>query len=91
MPEIYDSLIEFNIEHCFTHDEEDGSQYLSWVDGHVTQIINVKTRVVQIEWNKKKVIEGDATVTKQKLGLHKWNPKNPSEGAWREYFGNPSA
>jgi len=61
------------------------------VDGYVTKIINVKTRVVEIEWNKKKVIEGDATVTKQKLGIFKWNPKNTSEGAWREYFGNPYA
>ena len=89
MPEIDDSLVGFNIEYCFTYDEEDGSQYLSWVDGYVIKIINVKTRVVEIEWNKKKVIEGDATVTKQKLGICKWNPKNPLEGAWREYFGNP--
>ena len=91
MPEIDKSLIGFNIEYCFTYDEDDGSPYPSWIDGHVTRIINAKTRLVEIEWNEKKVAEGDATVTRQKLGIRKWNPKNPTEGAWREFLGDPDA
>ena len=55
------------------------------------KIINAKTGVVEIEWNKKKVVEGDATVTRQKLGKRRWNPRKPTEGAWREYFGDPNA
>ena len=91
MPTIDESLIGFNIEYCFSYDDEDGSSYLSWVDGHVNRIINAKPRTVEIKWNEKKVIEGDATVTRQKLGIRRWNPKNPTEGAWREYFGDPNA
>ena len=53
--------------------------------------INSNTRMVQIKWNDKKVMEGDPKVTRQKLLIRSWNPKNPSSGAWRQFIGNPDA
>jgi hypothetical protein len=39
-----------------------------------------------IKWNEKKVAEGDASASKHKLALQKWNPKSPTPGAWRKLF-----
>jgi hypothetical protein len=51
----------------------------------------VKTRIVVIKWNEKKVAEGDASASKHKLALRKWNPKSPTPGAWRKFLGDPNA
>jgi hypothetical protein len=47
--------------------------------------------MVEIEWNEKKVMEGDPKVTRQKLMVWSWNPKKPLSGAWREFIGDPNA
>jgi hypothetical protein len=60
-------------------------------DGVVVKIVNANTRMVEIEWNEQKVMEGDPKVTRQKLMVRSWNPKNPSSGAWREFIGDPNA
>ena len=90
MPKVDNSLIGFKIKHCFTYSDDDGSTYDGWCDGVVEKIINEKTRMVLIRWNEKKVHEGDLLVSRHKLGIRSWNPKNPKGGAWREYFGNPN-
>ena len=59
-PAFDDSLIGFKIEYCFSYDEEDGTPYLSWCDGEVVSIVNERTQMVMIKWNKDKVVEGDA-------------------------------
>jgi hypothetical protein len=47
--------------------------------------------MVEIEWNKDKVAPGDKVRSKHKLGLRGWNPKKPTQGAWRKYLGNANA
>jgi hypothetical protein len=47
-------------------------------------------RMVLIRRNEKKVHEGDEKVSRHKLAIRSWNPKNPKCGAWREYFGDPN-
>ena len=89
MPKVDTSLVGFNIEYCFTYFDDDGSTYDAWCDGIVEKVINEKTRMVLIRWNEKKVHEGDQLVSRHKLGIRSWNPKNPKGGAWREYLGNP--
>jgi hypothetical protein len=89
MPTLDESMIGFPIEFLFSYDDDDGDPYLSWCDGVVDSIVNVKTRTVVIKWNEKKVAPGDAMTSKQKLLLRSWNPKKPKAGAWRRYLGNP--
>jgi hypothetical protein len=60
-------------------------------DGVVESIVNVKTRMVMIRWNEKKVAQGDVLASKHQLGLRKWNPKTPKPGAWRKFLGDPNA
>ena len=91
MPEVDENLVGFKIEYCFTYSDDDGTPYDAWCDGVVEKVINEKTRMVLIRWNEKKVHEGDQLVSRHKLAIRSWNPKNPKGGAWREYFGNPYA
>jgi hypothetical protein len=53
----------------------------------VVKITNHNTRMVEIEWNKDKVAPRDKLRSKHKLGLRDWNPKKPTQGAWRKYLG----
>ena len=69
----------------------DDSRYLAWCDGVVQSITSQKTRMVEIKWNPKKVDKGDLLITKHKLSIRSWNPKKPSQGAWRKLLGNPNA
>ena len=92
MPSFDDSLIGFPIEYLFEYeDDETDDRYSAWCDGEVVAISNEKTRMVEIKWNEKKVAPGDKLTSKHKLGLRKWNPKNPSQGAWRKFIGDPNA
>ena len=92
MPSVDDTLIGFEIEYLFEYyDEEDDAQYLAWCDGVVQGITNQKTRMVEIKWNPKKVDKDDLLISKHKLGIRNWNPKNPTQGAWRKFVGNPNA
>jgi hypothetical protein len=86
-PKFDDSLIGLKIEYCFSYHEEDGTPYLSWCDGKIVSIVNEKTRTVLIEWNKDKVAEGDALVSKHKLLVSRWNPNIAKMGAWTAYVG----
>jgi hypothetical protein len=86
-PKFDDTLIGFKVEYCFSYDEEDGTPYLSWCDGKIVSIVNQKTRTVLIEWNKDKVAEGDALISKHKLLVSRWNPNIAKMGAWRAYIG----
>ena len=86
-PAFDDSLIGFKIEYCFSYDEEDGTPYLSWCDGEVVSIVNERTRMVMIKWNKEKVVEGDALESKHKLLVSRWNPRIARMGAWRAFVG----
>jgi hypothetical protein len=90
MPEVDENLVGFKIEYCFTYSDDDGTPYDAWCDGVVEKVINEKTRMVLIRWNEKKVHEGDQLVSRHKLAIRSWNPKNPKGGAWREYFGDPN-
>jgi hypothetical protein len=49
-------------------------------DGVEIKIVNANTRMVEIEWNEQKVMEGDPKVTRQKLMVRSWNPKKPQAG-----------
>ena len=80
-------MIGFKIEYCFSYDEEDGTTYLSWCDGEVVSIVNERTRMVMIKWNKDKVVKGDALESKHKLLVSRWNPKTARMGAWRAFVG----
>ena len=80
-------MIGFKIEYCFSYDEEDGTPYLSWCDGEVVAIVNEKSRMVMIKWNKDKVATGDALESKHKLLVSRWNPKTARMGAWRAFVG----
>lgn len=91
MPDLDDTLIGFPIEYLFQYDDEDGNPFTAWCDGVIESISNVKTRMVVIKWNEKKVAEGDASASKHKLALRKWNPKSPTPGAWRKFLGDPNA
>ena len=92
MPPVDDSLVGYHIDYCFEyHDDEGDGTYLGWCDGVVQKINNAKTRMVETKWNEKKEMEGDPVVTKQKLLIRSWNPKNPSGGAWRQFIGDPNA
>ena len=92
MPDVDESLVGYHIDYCFEYFDEDGDgTYLGWCDGVVQKIVDEKTRMVEIRWNKKKVMEGDPEVTRQKLLIRSWNPKNPSSGAWRQFIGDPNA
>ena len=92
MPSFDDSLIGFPIEYLFEYeDDETDDRYSAWCDGEVVAISNEKTRMVEIKWNEKKVAPGDKLTSKHKLGLRKWNPKNPTQGAWRKFIGDPNA
>ena len=86
-PAFDNSLIGFKIEYCFSYDEEDGTPYLSWCDGEVVSIVNERTRMVMIKWNKDKVVEGDALESKHKLLVSRWNPRIARMGAWRAFVG----
>jgi hypothetical protein len=86
-PAFDESLIGFKIEYCFSYDEEDGTPYLSWCDGEVVAIVNEKSRMVMIKWNKDKVAAGDALESKHKLLVSRWNPKTARMGAWRAFVG----
>jgi hypothetical protein len=86
-PAFDDSLIGFKIEYCFSYDEEDGTPYLAWCDGEVVSIVNERTRMVMIKWNKEKVVEGDALESKHKLLVSRWNPRIARMGAWRAFVG----
>ena len=90
-PDLDDTLIGFPIEYLFQYDDEDGNPFTAWCDGVIESISNVKTRMVVIKWNEKKVAEGDASASKHKLALRKWNPKSPTPGAWRKFLGDPNA
>ena len=90
MPEVDENLVGFKIEYCFTYSDDDGTPYDAWCDGVVEKVINEKTRMVLIRWNEKKVHEGDQLVSRHKLAIRSWNPKNPNGGAWRECFGDPN-
>ena len=87
-----ESLINFPIEYLFEYkDDETDDRWDAWCDGKVVKIINYKTRMVEIEWNKNKIAEGDMLRSKHKLGERKWNPKNPTQGAWRKFLGDVNA
>lgn len=47
--------------------------------------------MVMIKWNEKKIQEGDARISRHKLGIRGWNPKTPKPGAWRKFVGDPDA
>ena len=91
MPKIDVTIVGFPIEVCFEYDNEDGSLFIAWCDGIVHSVVNEKTRMVMIKWNEKKVAEGDAKISKHKLGIRSWNPKTPKSGAWRKFVGDPNA
>ena len=86
-PAFDDSLIGFKIEYGFSYDEEDGTPYLAWCDGEVVSIVNERTRMVMIKWNKDKVVEGDALESKHKLLVSRWNPRIARMGACRASVG----
>ena len=67
MPNFDKSLIGFQVEYLFQYNDEDWNPYTGWCDGVIESIANIKTRVVVIRWNEKKVAEGDALKSK-----HKW-------------------
>ena len=67
----------------FSYDEEDGT----WCGGEVVSIVNERTRMVMIKWNKEKVVEGDALESKHKLLVSRWNPRIARMGAWTAFVG----
>ena len=87
MPEMNDTLKGFKIEMLFEYYPSlDGGQYLDWAHGEVAGVLNAKTRRVKIKWDSDCVAEGDASMSTHVLFLRKWNPKNVSAGAWRQYL-----
>ena len=42
---------------------------------------------MEIKRNEKKVVEGDVTVTRQKLGIRRWNLKKPPKEHGESIFG----
>ena len=87
MPELNEQFVGFRSNMYFKYtNPEDGSDYMDWCRGTVKKIINPKTRIVEIDWDKEFVNEGDKATTRQKLLVTKWNPKTAKEGAWREYL-----
>jgi hypothetical protein len=91
MPKVDESLVGFSIELCFEYDDDDDSTYYAWCDGVVHSIVNENSRMVMIKWNEKKIQEGDAKISRHKLGIRGWNPKTPKPGAWRKFVGDPDA
>ena len=92
MPVIDENFVGYHIDYCFEYfDDEGDNTYLGWCDGIVQKVLNPNTRMVEIKWNEKKVMEGDPVVTRQKLLIRSWNPKHPSSGAWRQFLGDPNA
>ena len=91
MPKVDESLVGFSIELCFEYDDDDDSTYYAWCDGVVHSIVNENSRMVMIKWNEKKIQEGDARISRHKLGIRGWNPKTPKPGAWRKFVGDPDA
>ena len=86
MPNVDDNLVGFNIEFCFSYVDEDGGEYLAWIDGVVEQIVNAGKRMVEIRWNEQKVHEDDVKVSRHKLQIRKWNANKA--GAWSKYLGD---
>mmetsp|Transcript_21421 Transcript_21421/g.44783 ORF Transcript_21421/g.44783 Transcript_21421/m.44783 type:complete len:139 (+) Transcript_21421:57-473(+) len=86
MPEMNDTLVGYKIEMLFEYQSADGGQYLDWAHGEVTHVMNTNTRRVKIEWDNDCVAEGDVSISTHVLFLQKWNPKNVSAGAGRQYL-----
>lgn len=86
MPNVDSSLVGFKIEMLFSYTETDGSTFLNWCHGRVTKIVNEKNRTVQITWDEECLSEGDLKLSKHKLMKSKWNPRNTTNGGWREYL-----
>ena len=85
MPKVDESLVGFNIEYCFEYvSDDDDSTYLAWCDGVVHSIVNENSRMVMIKWNEKKLREGDAEISRHKLGIRGWNPKKTQTGGLEE-------
>ena len=86
MPEIKDTLVGYRIEMLFEYPSDDGGHYLDWAHGKVTDVVNEKTRRVEIEWDSECIAEGECSTSTNVLFIRKWNPKKVSAGAWREYL-----
>ena len=70
----------------FEYKDDDRTPFLDWAHGTVKKIVNEKNRIVEIEWDKKRVAKGHKSVTRQKLAVTKWNPEKGVKGAWRQYM-----
>ena len=60
---------------------------LQWCQGTVVKIIKEKIDahiVVEVEWDKDYLTDGDPNKSREKLMRTKWNPNQPVDGAWRE-------
>ena len=60
---------------------------LQWCQGTVVKILKEKEDcffIVEVEWDKECVSDGDQNKSREKLLKTKWNPEKPGDGAWRQ-------
>lgn len=78
---IDDLFVGYHNEYHFSYNDDNGTSYLAGCDGMVKKIVNGNTRMVEIKWNEKKVLEVDPLLTRQKLLTRNLNTVNASAGA----------
>ena len=81
----------FKLEYYFQMtNNANQSTYNDWAHGVIIKVVNARTRTVRVKWHEDFVNEdeGEQDETIEKLMVSKWNPNQPTSGAWREYLGN---
>ena len=57
-----------------------------WYHGKVIKVLSKNKRRVLIRWDKECLHPDDPRESPHELLITRWNPKEPGEGAWREYL-----
>ena len=58
--------------------------YLKWCHGVVTSIVSQKSRYVLVKWDRERLDPGGPWITKEKLFVSRWYPKEEPKGSGRE-------
>ena len=59
---------------------------LQWCQGTVVKVLKENDRfyIVEVEWDKECLSDGDQKKSWEKLLSTKWNPEKPGNGVWRQ-------
>ena len=82
----YDTLLNKKIEKLFEMTEPDTTTNLNWCQGEVMKVSKGGSNKVTIRWNPEHLKEGEPETSREQLMRSKWNPKTPSDGAWRIFI-----